>query len=691
MQSPYDKRKLLEKQDFVLAAAAAVCLVAASLDPDGVWLRTGPRAILLTAGTGSAGWFLAQCLRAAGFFEAVLDRSGKRLVLGALAGIHLLATLFFFPPRDILNSKPVVTLDHSFHYYQAVRGSTVFRRSARLHCYDPYFMAGYPSVVFDLDVKAAELFCAPFPRDGVARALKVFILLCYLSMVATIYKGTRYLGFSSREALLALMMFLAYWHWGRPLASHFRYAGMFEFVLGSHLALLVAGLFRRFLTVGKARAFFILGPITFLVHPTALVILLVPFVVILATARPPLTFRRSVTFGVWCAVVLAVNAVWIVPLLEYTGVKTPSGTFFEIRGAAAFAEVLFRTGSLVAGAFILLAVTGALRMAHLRRGVDALVPVLTSVFLLAVATFGAESHLLSQLEPGRFLFAVFVFLAPLAGSGLDGLLGVADRAIRSARIRLPVVASMLAILAVSPLPLSFLSARTGYAQRITTHLAPDVVKLIAALEAHVNPSGRLMIEDGGADLYGNSHVPGMLPLYTGVEQIGGPYPWTFVRHHFATFQVDDTMGRPLADLDAGTFLSHAELYNVRWIVTASSDASAYVARVGEAPPDSGAPPGPVGGTQRPLVRKVWNSGPYTLWALSGRHSWARTEPIVEADFDRIVAVTSDPEEPFVLKYHWDKGLRAVAPAEIAPFRRLDDPVPFILVKPNGEMRVQITF
>jgi hypothetical protein len=50
-----------------------------------------------------------------------------------------------------------------------------------------------------------------------------------------------------------------------------------------------------------------------------------------------------------------------------------------------------------------------------------------------------------------------------------------------------------------------------------------------------------------------------------------------------------------------------------------------------------------------------------------------------------------PPERIVLKYHWDPGLRVTAPAVISPLRQLDDPVPLILLEPNGEMDVRITF
>jgi hypothetical protein len=50
-----------------------------------------------------------------------------------------------------------------------------------------------------------------------------------------------------------------------------------------------------------------------------------------------------------------------------------------------------------------------------------------------------------------------------------------------------------------------------------------------------------------------------------------------------------------------------------------------------------------------------------------------------------------PPQRILLKYHWDRGLKATPPARISPERRLDDPVPFILLEPRGERDVAIKF
>jgi hypothetical protein len=625
--------------------------------------------------------------RRAGFSDRFARANAKKL-LALLFLVHAAATLFFFSPADIVNDKPVITLDHSFHYYQARRANEVFPASGRLHSYDPFFMAGFPTGLFDIDVKTLEVVCAPFPASQVARAMKLFILLCYLSMVFTVYAGCRCLRLTERESALAVALLLVFWHWGRPLGSHFRYAGMFDFVCVSHLSILVAGLFQRFLEGSRAAWWLILGPLAYFIHPTAVVILAAPYACLLLCDRREITRRKLLLFVLWCLIVIVVNSVWIIPLLEYAPAKTETRAFFQTSGARELAGILFRPGSAPALLLVALAGVGAYRLARDGRVPTAMMVSVTFVFLLAVSAYGVRVPGLRDIEPGRFLFSSLVFSVPLSAVGARVLV---DRwgawALRRRFARLAGT-SALVVLLFSPLPLSFLSARTGYKHRLTTTPVPEVAELIEALRERTDPSARLMIEDGPAALYGDAHIPGLIPLYTGVGQIGGPYPFTFLHHHFATFQTDRTMGRPLESLTAGDFWSYLEAYNVRWIVAASPEAKAYVTAVAA---DTANAPGEWKKNGAPLDA-VWKSRRYTLWASPRPASFTTgaARPVTSG-FDRIEIDTSAGREPFVLRFHWDRGLRARAPATISPVHVADDPVPFIRVDSRGATSVLIEY
>ena len=127
--------------------------------------------------------------------------------------------------------------------------------------------------------------------------------------------------------------------------------------------------------------------------------------------------------------------------------------------------------------------------------------------------------------------------------------------------------------------LSFLSARTAYHHRLFTTPSTDVQELLDAIAKNVDTSGRVMVEDGPAALYDEVHLPGIIPALTGVQQIGGPYPHTFLLYYFTTFRWEETFGRPMKGWTPESLRPYLDLYDVRWILTATDPSSNQVGRL----------------------------------------------------------------------------------------------------------------
>ncbi|NIM20768.1 MAG: hypothetical protein GTO51_11170 [Candidatus Latescibacteria bacterium] len=649
-------------------------------------------------GTGSVAAPAAVLLGGASFLAMVallltlrggrLLRENGKLILVFLFGVHLTGVLFFFPPEDVLNNRPVLTLDHAVHYYQAARARDIFWDSMRLHGYDPNFMAGYPGgTIFDIDMKGAELWCSLLAFLGVARALKLFILLSHLSMVFTVFWGCRRLGYRYEESIFASLLLLAYWHWGRPYAGDFRFAGMFGFIFVTHLSFYLVGMFKTLLDGDPCKRFFIIGPLAFFIHPTAAVLLPIPFLALFLIRRLKvspgtvhLMWQRKVFVQVviWCAIVLAVNAIWLVPFFRYLDIKLPSETFFQIRGVQGLAGVLLKPGNLPALIVIILSIIGFVRLIADRRLPEAIAPASAAAYLFFLSGYGVRLPGFSQMEPGRFVYSAMIFLTPLSGSGFLAIFNGLERAIKINRLLVFARAAALVVLFLCPAPLALLASRSYYKHTIGTTPRSEVEDLIDALNRHIDPSGRLMVEDGPAWTYGDSHIPSILPLLTGVQQIGGPYPFTFIEHHFATFQLDKTMGKPLDAMDPEELSAYVELYNVHWVVTATPAAKTVFSRIHGFP-------------------SVWSSKHFVLWEVPGRSTFASEPGVsVRATYDTIhVAISADAGQPapdsILIRYHWDRGLVASPPARISPVWRLRDPVPFILLEPEGEADIRITF
>jgi len=662
----------LRRPGFVWAvgAVAAALILVSTLELESFERNLAVRAAVMAAGMIVAAFVLARLAPG-----GVIDHRNRRRFLFAVLVVHILATLYFFPLSDAVNDQPVVTLDHSFHYYQAYRAREVFWDTFRIDRYDPYFMAGYPGgTIFDLDMKGAETFCSFFPFLGVARTLKLFILCAFLTMIPAIYWGSRMQGFRIEESMLGLLVFLAFWHWGRPYAGDFRYAGMFAFVFVTHWCFVVVGLLRQAARGRWVKTFFGLGSAAFLIHPTAAVLLPVPFAFSIGADQRLWRTRRWILLIAWCLLVVFINMVWLKPLFQYAWLKTTTELYYQIEGWSGLMHLLLRPTCAIALGMIALAVVGVARLSRQRRLLAGLPAAAGALFLFFIGGWGVYLPGIEQLEPGRFLLSAFVFLTPLAGVGMHALVETISVATRNDKYRRALRSTVLVSLVLVSLPLSLLETKSYYRHTIKTSLEPEVASLVEEVSARVRPPGRLMIEDCAAIHYGDVHLPALLPLVTDVEQIGGPYPHTFLLYYFTSFRWEGTFGRPLERWDGESLQKYLDLHDVRWVLTATDPSRQVMTEFVGRPPD-------------------WSQPPYAFWELVSATVDTRTSgaPAVESGLNRLVVRGDAEAEGYFIHYHWVPGLEASGAARVKPVHRYDDPVPFIYVEPNGESVVTITY
>jgi hypothetical protein len=655
---------------WAVGAASASLILISTFELNLFQNRLALRAAVMMAGMIPAAFVLG-CLAPGG----VIDHRNRRRFLFAVLIIHILATLYFFPVSDILNDRPVVTLDHSFHYYQAHQSREVFWETFRIDRYDPYFMAGYPGgTIFDLDMKGAETFCSFVPFVGVARALKLFILCAYLTMIPVIYWGSRKQGFRIEESMLGLLVFLAFWHWGRPYAGDFRYAGMFAFVMATHVCFLIVGLLRQVARRKWIKTFFGLGPVAFLIHPTAAVMLPVPFAVSIGIDRRRWRVRNWILLIAWCAAVVLINMMWLRPFFEYVWLKTTTEIYYQIEGWNGLLRLLLKPTCAIALGMIALAVIGVVRLFKQRRLTIGLPAAAAALFLFFIAGWGVYLPGIDQLEPGRFLLSAFVFLTPLAGVGAHTLIEAMSAVTGVNRGRRALRSAAVVSIVLISLPLSLLESKSFYRHTITTSLEPNVASMVDEVSARIQPPGRLMIEDSHAIHYGDVHLPALLPLITGVEQIGGPYPHTFLLYYFTSFRWEETFGRSMDQWDRESLETYLSLYDIRWILTATDQSHEFMTGLAGRPPD-------------------WSQPPYAMWNLEPPPSAAQPggAPVVESGLNRLVVYGDSELDGYFIQYHWVPGLKTSGAAQIRPVHRFDDPVPFIYVEPNGESVITITY
>jgi hypothetical protein len=493
-------------------------------------------------------------------------------------------------------------------------------------------------------------------------------------MVPAIYWGSRMQGFRIRESMLGLLYFLALWHWGRPLAGDFRYAGMFAFVFATHLSFLLVGLLRQFVRRRWVKTFWCLGPVAFLVHPTVAVMLPVPFAVSIGVDWRRWKVQKWVQLFGWCLTVVFVNMLWLRPFFAYVWLKTTTELYYQIEGWNGLLRILLKPTCAIALGMIALAGLGVAALIRQRRLAVGLPAAVGALFLFAVAGWGVYVPGIDQLEPGRFLFSALLFLTPLSGAGVYALIDAALSRVQSGRRRGAYRSVAVVSLVLVSLPLSLLESKSFYHHTITTTLTPAVASLVDEVSSQVRPPGRLMIEDCDAIHYGDAHLPALLPLMTGVEQIGGPYPHTFLLYYFTSFRWEATFGRPLDQWDAESLWKYLSLYDIRWIVTATDRSTRHMTGYLGRPPD-------------------WTRGSYALWRLGTPPAEPGTTgtPRVVSALNRLMVRGAPDSSGYFIPYHWVPGLEASGRARIRPARRLDDPVPFIYLEPNGEGVVTVTY
>jgi hypothetical protein len=195
-------------------------------------------------------------------------------------------------------------------------------------------------------------------------------------------------------------------------------------------------------------------------------------------------------------------------------------------------------------------------------------------------------------------------------------------------------------------------------------LGADDMAVVRWLGAHADHNRRVMVE----------HWPlgALLPWYTGLEVIGGPYPLVWLQHNFANFaalhglEVPDAIrafGRTLSELSPEQLRSYLEVYNVGWVVAYTDES---VQAFGH----------------ETWLEPLAQVGRYRIYGNDDPASpFARGTGSVRVEYGALY-VSNASQGELILKYHWAPFLAIDPPQDIAPQLILDDPVPFIRLPAN---------
>jgi hypothetical protein len=650
-------------------------------------------------------------------------RTGTALVVGLissalLCALHGLAIWWGLGGlAGLRNGWPLWRDDHTLYYHSALVTRSFLKLTATTAGYDPSFMAGYAkSVVFPTSSTLPELAVAAFGGRRPELAYKLYVLIAAAAVPWLVAAAGAL--WRVRPAGLAWAIALELLYIWTDFPINYVGFGMVPYFLSIPLGLVATGAFARFLERrGLLRwlASTALMSFAFLVHLTSAMIMapaaLVGYAMIsLARGAEPGTSRaareaRRVRFSradarraptgrlgisghaaVWLIplVVLALNAFWWLPGIWLASTKGPSDfAFAHPEGVARRLGQIFNAEPPIQSVLLATGLPGLALLVG-RRPAQGWI----------LAGFGAAGFVwgylaggirgLDFLQPGRHTFACYTALALAGGAALDELftrLRFAGPA-RDAFGRWVMACLTLAALRVLGFPCGGINLFEAVRLRLfggepflSSRPSQRLVWVIEHVKRHVQPGERLLYEEGGWDLPGESdpfqrgRFSGLLPERTGVEVIGGPYLHASLTTNFTQFGEGMLFGKK--NWDREHFVRYAKLYRPAAILCWSRHARRFCREN----PD--------------LVRVVEDDGAVLIGRIEGfGGEFIEGSGTIEAKPGvlRIHNASAGLDGSLVLRYHSVPCLKTRPEVACEREYREEDPVPFIRLRPAPETR-----
>lgn len=590
--------------------------------------------------------------------------------IGALFLFQLASTVLCFKtPAELFRPEPIINIDWCSQYYWSHAARRFFTGAGRLWGFDPYYMAGYPlDFIFNssLPVQVTNIIFRGLPLGLV---IKWFFLLSFLAAPFNFYFASRNFGLARSASLAGAALGVSYFWLGED--ALFGNWGMLSGSFLLNFFLLAASAFYRYLKLGDRKSFLLFTltlALSVLIHKTFLVLIGLPFLVLV------LVFLGRTSAKSWMAIISAgvfsclVNSFYLMPLIRFLPYKIedPDTTFFQntqpLQFLADLVPVFFPPGAALGRVLIFIpALYGIYRLRESKQGRDLFwfSAIGWAVFFVFVY-FGSFIDILRNLQPYRYLTALFFLLTPAAGFGLSRL---RERVAPRSKALPAIFALLLLALQFTP------SFRMFYVVSPLTSAWPGkVLGLRSWLSENTDQSGRIMMEDinkweGKLAPYGSSRFVGLLPALMPRHLVGGPLPNAFIRHHYVSFHDGLFLNKPISGYSDREFLEKTQLYNIRWAVAWSEVSKKRLQKLPFA---------------RPAARfedlEVFEISPGSGWFLSGTGA-------LKADYDRIELSGLKPENNIiVLKMHWLDGFKASPGCEIFRADAGGDPIGFLGLK-----------
>jgi hypothetical protein len=233
-----------------------------------------------------------------------------------LAVLHVGLANYFVPFGAVFSNEPLHGIDYDLHIGQVFRVADALDHWGKSWLYDVQLLAGQPEgTITDSGSKGWELWTYALGKLGVRRALAFnsFVLLVMWACPPLIFFAARSFELSRGTSLLAAAMASTLWFFDSHL-HWIWFVGMVSWCGAACLALLILGLFQRWLNDPQLLRAFLIGgllALVLLVHPYAFFVLVLPMAAVYVRAISRLRRIDHVAVFGMAALALGTNAYWL--------------------------------------------------------------------------------------------------------------------------------------------------------------------------------------------------------------------------------------------------------------------------------------------------------------------------------------------------------------------------------------------
>jgi len=607
------------------------------------------------------------------------------LLFSILIIFHTLSTFISFPIHRLDLEKPLLHNDYAFHFFQTKQTLDFLRISKRVWGYDPYFMAGYPTVAVNMLNNLGAAFAAgilsffmPLPI-----AIKVFIIMMLIIFPIIYFFTCRNFSFDVPQSLLAcaILIFLLHFFWCyRLLVS----AGLYNFVFCTFVALFTCSCFVRYLAKKEKRVlvYYILsGWFSLTLHPLSGVILLTFLVFYLIFNYKKIfsiEFRHLLLASCF---MVAANLYWIIPMIRFSKYYLSTHRYDRATGLFDFFEKIGNYKNIIFNFFLGCSLFGPFFIKKEDKNRTLIFPLwIILLFMLFITYCKTEpiKSLFAHIQPGRYIFVSAILIPILIAQLFSSLLFFKNY---THRLKWIILFFCLILLFHFFICSCYCVRLMGDKHRLAKKIlclplnkykivANDVMGnysegLVKKILGLTNLSGRILIEDNCyGEAYSSSRILGMLQILTSREFIGGPFFEVKIIHSFSTFGDGEIFSKHIEDINIKRFMQYMELYNIKWIFTHFENSKNYFRSYPE------------------YFQYIDAYKNMDIFLVNRESSYfIEGSGNICASLDRI-RITNASRGNIIIKYHYLETLKSRPKVSLKEVKMLDDPIGFISINNN---------